>query len=926
MSRSNLSQVGPYQILREIGRGGMGVVWLAQDTRLDRPVAVKALPADLAADPDRLERFQREARILASLNHPNIASIHGLEQDGDARFLILEFVDGKTLAEIVDRGALPVPEALNISVQLASALQAAHEKGIVHRDIKPSNIVCRDDGTVKVLDFGLSRPADPATDLPASPASPTVVPVGRYSPTIPGAIMGTAGYMSPEQARGRPVDKRSDIFSFGCVLYEMLTGAPPFPGENVTDSLGATLHREPDWSRLPLDTPAIVQLLLRRCLAKDPSRRLHDIADARIEIEQAISGPGESSLLLAGRSLDERTPRRRTRRIGIASAGVLVTMGGLVAGWMLRTPREPLLHVAVPVPWAERIGLKTDTRPFAFDISPDGSMIAFVNFVDEGRGGRTRIYLRRLDEDLIQPVIGTDWAGNVSFSPDGTRLAFAAGDEENREFLRVVGIRGGAPLELLEDRTDSFILWNFAPRWISNTDLMISSEDGRTFYRVSTTNARAAPVPVLSLPPDGEWTGARQPIPLPDGRTVLFTCNVLSAPGAPPSLFRADLLSGEVTRLLEDGAHPRYSPTGHLLFTQRDTLCAAPFDLASLRVTGPIVHLVSGMYQREPFWPSDAYELSDTGNLAYMVRVAGRALVEIDRAGIVNPLPRVAGEFSGELALSSDGQRVLLIRADGGPRLVLLDLATAGAQTLVELPHAAGSPAWLPDGRIVYTHLSSDDLGELVAIDPAAPRSKTYLWKEPSGRGIQIAGSATPDGRYLVFEYLSFETTRSSGVYVLDLVAGGTPALVQETSGTCRPLFSPDGRWIAFLENSILMLRPFDPEAPMAGQARALSRERFRRHFWTPDGSELLCAGYQTGDLFSMRLTWNPELSVTGPLLLLSDDTLGTAAFLGNRIIDITPDGRRFVLIQQPRGVAPHIHLVRNWTEELRRRAPVSRR
>ena len=291
-------QIGPYKLDREIGRGGMGIVYLGHDTKLDRDVAIKVLPADVTGDPDRLARFEREARLLASLSHAHIAGVHGLEVLDGTRYLILEYVDGGTLDQLMDRGPLPLDETLSIARQIAEAVEAAHDKGIIHRDLKPANVKITPEGEVKVLDFGLAKALhDQPSTASGFADSPTYAP--ETSPTMPGVILGTAGYMSPEQARGRPVDKRSDIWSFGCMLYEMLSGAKVFPGETVTDSLGATLHKDPEWGLLPAETPPVLQLLLRRCLQKDRNKRLHDIGDARVEIEEIISDPLSSSLRFA---------------------------------------------------------------------------------------------------------------------------------------------------------------------------------------------------------------------------------------------------------------------------------------------------------------------------------------------------------------------------------------------------------------------------------------------------------------------------------------------------------------------------------------------------------------------------------------------------------------------------------------------------
>ena len=332
-------RIGPYELIREIGRGGMGVVYLARDTRLDRNVAIKALPETLARDADRLARFEREAKLLAALNHAHIATIYGLEEAEGNQYLILEYVEGETLAERLERGAIPVDETLSIAKQIAEAVESAHDQGIIHRDLKPANIKCSEDGEVKVLDFGLAKAIETqamtATEIADSPT------VAGRSPTLAGTVLGTAGYLSPEQARGRSVDKRTDIFSFGCLLHEMLTGRMTFAGETAADSIGAVLHREPDWSRLPRDLPPTVHLLLRRCLAKDRKRRLQDIGDARVEIEDAVSNDGDSSRLL-GTALPHATPvlRQNRARAILGVMALLTVVSIIVAGWSFFTHRR----------------------------------------------------------------------------------------------------------------------------------------------------------------------------------------------------------------------------------------------------------------------------------------------------------------------------------------------------------------------------------------------------------------------------------------------------------------------------------------------------------------------------------------------------------------------------------------------------------
>ncbi|MFZ4576119.1 MAG: protein kinase domain-containing protein, partial [Phycisphaerales bacterium] len=429
------SAIGPFKIERELGRGGMGEVYLARDTRLDRLVAIKALPAHLAQDADRLARFQREAKVLASLNHPGIGAIYGLEEAGGHQYLILEFVEGVTLADRLERGAIPIEESLTLAKQIAEALELAHEKGVVHRDLKPGNVMVTPDGVVKVLDFGLARTSDASassTNFPGAPDSPTI-PIN--SPTIPGAIMGTAGYMSPEQARGKTVDKRSDIFSFGCVLYEMLTGVMPFRGETVADSIGATLHKESDFGLLPPNTPTRVRELLTTCLAKERKQRLNDIGDARLALDRALTGREWAST-------DAR--RGTTLRPWLIASTSLLLIASAGLAWVALRPApaaatpSPTLELSIPMPKGHEV-----VGPIA--ISRDGERVAFTA---EDESGELRLYIRRLDRAELIAVPDSRDAKSPTFAPDGRSLLFVA-----RDGLYRGPVDGGAASLIVQSRS-----------------------------------------------------------------------------------------------------------------------------------------------------------------------------------------------------------------------------------------------------------------------------------------------------------------------------------------------------------------------------------------------------------------------------------------------------------------------------------------
>ncbi|MBS0188128.1 MAG: serine/threonine protein kinase, partial [Planctomycetes bacterium] len=443
----NSGSVGPFKIERELGRGGMGQVFLAVDTKLDRPVAIKALPPHLAQDPDRLARFQREAKVLASLNHPGIGAIYGLEEAEGHRYLILEFIDGETLADRLTSAPIPLDESISIAKQITEALEAAHEKGVIHRDLKPGNVMVTSEGMVKVLDFGLARTADgnPSTaNAPALADSPTVTSPARIanSPTIPGAIMGTAGYMSPEQARGKPVDKRSDIFSFGCVLFEMLTGVGPFPGESVTDSLGAILHREPDWTLLPAGAPVRLRELLRACLAKDRRSRLHDIGDARLELERILAGQEWTSSAVGDSAASKSWAWPAAALTGAVMLGAGWWLASAVRGQAPVGPR-PTFHLSAtinPKPsFSNLAGIAPDSRFFVYTALPE--------LPPESTKPSGILMVRRLDRDETVAIDGTEGARDAALSPDGRTVAYSCAADRTgiKLSLKKVTLENGRP-------------------------------------------------------------------------------------------------------------------------------------------------------------------------------------------------------------------------------------------------------------------------------------------------------------------------------------------------------------------------------------------------------------------------------------------------------------------------------------------------
>src|ERR1700730_15500885 len=561
MALSSGTRLGSYEVLSAIGAGGMGEVYRARDSKLARDVAIKVLPPNFVNDPERLSRFQREARMLAALNHANIATIYGLEQCDGVTCLVMEWVSGETLAERVKAGPLGIEEALKIAVQIAEALEAAHEKNIIHRDLKTANVKVTPEGKVKVLDFGLAKAfaGDAASDDPSN--SPTL----SAAATMQGVILGTAAYMSPEQARGKACDKRTDVWAVGCVLYELLTGRWAFHGDTTTEIFAAVLRQEPNWLALPASTPVKIRDLLRRCLQKDLRRRLHDAADARIEIEEALAAPAMVEPTAAAKSI--RTLGRGT--LIFTLLGTLL-LGGLVTGlaiWNLKPAPSPpaVSRLVVNLPPGQQLAVP-DTGP-AVALSPDGTHLAYV----VRQGGTRQLYLPALGSRQSRPSPARVGVSYLFFSPDGQWLGFFAGGK-----LKKVSVNGGAALILCDVSDD------FGASWGSLGTILFENFAGGPLQQVS--DAGGTPQPVARLE-KGEVSHA-WPDFLPGGKVVLFAAEADNNNWTNAQIAFQSVGTGERRNLVQGGMYPRYAPSGHLVYAQGGSLMAAPFDAEQLAVTG----------------------------------------------------------------------------------------------------------------------------------------------------------------------------------------------------------------------------------------------------------------------------------------------------------------------------------------------------
>ncbi len=625
------TRLGHYDVTALIGEGGMGQVYQATDTTLNRQVALKILPEAFASDPDRLARFQREAQVLASLNHPNIAAIYGVEESGDTRALVLELVEGPTLADRIAQGAIPIDEALPIAKQIAEALEAAHEAGVIHRDLKPANIKVRDDGTVKVLDFGLAKALDTTPQ-----GDPSLSPTLTAAATQMGVIMGTAAYMSPEQARGRPVDKRADIWAFGCLLYEMVTGKRAFQGEDVSMTLSSVLQRDPDWAALPAAAPLPLRRLLSHCLQKDRKRRLRDIGDAITDLDPTLTvGPGE------GTAVTQQFAAASWAFVGTFVVGA--ALAGVAAWAMLRPEPMPVKRFAIVLPQGTQLSLQSTLAS-----SPDGQTIVFV--ACEGGGGFCQAYRRPLDEAVATAVPGAEGAADIFFSPDGLWLGVSGRPKSTWK----VPLGGGSPFALLDGQA-------FGSSWAQ--DNTIVSAPLSRLVRVSADGGEPQSITTT--------TGAQERWPhvLPGGRAVIFAARNPDEALSTSRIVVTSLNGGDPTTLVEGGLFPRFSTTGHIVFARESSLWAVPFDPDRLEVIGSPVPVLDDVQVNQETGVA-AYTITADGSLVYAsaemsARLQSRTLVWVDRSGQEEPLPFDPAAYDVP-RVSPDGTRVAVDIRDQG--------------------------------------------------------------------------------------------------------------------------------------------------------------------------------------------------------------------------------------------------------------------
>jgi Tol biopolymer transport system component len=911
--------IGPYQVAAKLGEGGMGEVYRATDTNLKRTVAIKVLPEAVATDGERLARFQREAEVLARLNHPNIASIYGLEKSDGTAALVMELVEGPTLANRIAQGPIPLDESLPIARQIAEALEAAHEQGIIHRDLKPANVKVRPDGVVKVLDFGLAKALEPvsaaSTDGMTSPTITSPAMMTRI-----GVILGTAAYMSPEQAKGRAADKRSDVWAFGCVLFEMMAGRRAFEGEDISDTLAAVLRGEPDWTALPANVSPAIVALLRGCLDKDWRRRVADLSTARFVIDRE----GEAVTAVAVTSAS--TIRRAAPiLVGVAAAAAGIAAYTTFSLTRVAAPSSPIVRATIALPMGDRF---TNAGVPVVALSADGARLAYT--------ANQRLYLRPLDQLEPTPIRGTEVARDPGatarspfFSADGRWIGFWQDGE-----LKKVSITGGKPLSLCLAENPFGVSWTS-----DNTILYGQSEEGAGkgaagIWRVSSEGGKPEHVVKVEA---GQI--ADNPQLLPGGRAIMFTM-------APRGEFDAtqivveSLDSGRRIVVVERGATARYVPTGHLVYALNGTLLAVPFDVTRLAVTGEAVPLVEGVAQVAS---TAHFSISSQGALVYVPSDAitglqrQRTLVWVDRQGHEVPIKGVPPRAYFFPRLSPDGTRVALDVRDQENDIWIWYLARETLERLTLEPTFEQAGVWTPDGKnVIYASSKLRGVG--------APR--TLFRRLSDGTGTleeliqstvaQFPSTVTPDGTALIVRALTpppkLGTAARNDLFLVPLDGQHrSRALLAEPFDELNAEVSPNGHWLAYQSNQSGRMEIHVRSFPnVDADKQQVSINGGVQPLWARNGQELFYESMGTLTRVPVKTGATFERGTPEKLFDASPYLVILPGGQPGRMYDVSADGQRFLMIKEisradERPPSARIILVQHWFEELKRVVPAKR-
>jgi len=897
-------RIGMYEIRARLGVGGMGEVYRARDLKLGRDVAIKVLPADLTDDAERLARFEREARTLASLNHSHIGAIYGLEDADGIRALVLELIEGETLAEALGGKPLPIGRALTLAVQIAEALDHAHRRRVTHRDLKPSNIMLTKAGA-KLLDFGLAKWTRPAAAITPSDLSPTLT-ADPKSLTHEGTILGTLNYMAPEQLEGREADARSDLFAFGAVLYEMVTGRKAFEGQSQATVIAAILTSQPPApSTMQAVVPARLDRVVQKCLAKDPDARWQSARDLADELKWIAEEAARPAALTAGRATGSALARSRRLSIGavpaIALAAIIGTLGGWTA-WKFETSRQlpvarPVTRFVVQAPGAATIS-------GGFDISPDGGQLVY-SAVE--RGVR-RLFLRRVDQFDSAPLPRTEGATSPFFSPDGQWVGFSA---ENK--LLKIDIRAaGTPVVLCTGG-------GAIAAWLTDGTILFQST-GNGIQRVSAEGGE--PRVVTTVSQKAMEYDHHSPQLLPGGQALLFTIHE----GVERfSVAIQSLTSGQRKIIIESGFSARYSPSGHIVYASGSTIRAVPFDLHRLEVTGPSISLI----EHVATIPNDGngmFRLSENGSLVFQPErsIAGRRLTWVDRSMAETPLPILPQAFT-TARVSPDGKQLAFAAADGDREDVwVYDLATE-TTTRATLDDTNRAPLWTSDGRrLAYEKLRAGT--HYLFWQPADGSGAPELLL--SARDRLHPGAWTPDGRALL--YVDSPPSDRSDIRALGLDGEHrSQPLVQKPAGAFQdtyadlPSFSPDGRWLAYTSNETGRAQVYVQAFPGPVPRHQVTLDGGFAPVWRRDGQELFFLG--GGQMFAVPVNTTRGFSEGKPVRLFEKSYVADRLLAGSPF-DVAPDGR-FLMIKpsDEEQTPPRLNVILNWVDELVRRVPSAR-
>jgi serine/threonine protein kinase len=895
------TRLGAFDITEVIGRGGMGVVYKGHDTRLDRSVSIKSLPPELINNATARTRFMREAKLLASLSHPNIGVIHDIiEQTEGNSYLVLEYIPGQTLAERITEGKFKLQEALTIALQIAEAVAAAHEHDVIHRDLKPGNIKITPEGRVKVLDFGLAKA------LGSEPSEkPTTI-------TQPGRLMGTPAYMSPEQARGKPTDKRSDIWSFACVLYEMLTGKIPFEGKTAADTLAHIIERQPDWELLPQEIPSNIRTLLRRCLEKDQRRRLQHMGDVVIELEETLSLPAVAPPITTA-TVEKMRPVGLRKLMMWAVVCLLVgAIAASIVTWNLKRS-APLSQLV------RRYTIRPETD-FSQDsffnhilaLSPDGKRLAYV---EAGTDARRRIYLRELvNEFKAKPLPGTEGAFCPFFSPDGQWVGYTDGHQRK---LKKVSLRGGKPEILCDSMQFYGGSWGTDDTIIFTHSLGSKEEGGLWRISASGEGLEQLTVPDLNQGEQGHvW-----PQILPGGRAVLFTNRCTGG----PDIEAYSLETGQRTKLF-NGSYARYVPTGHVVYVRRDTLYAVRFDIDRLKVVGSSFPIVPGVMTGGR--NSAHFAIAQDGTLAFIPVVTSSTEltpVWVDRNGRVESLPAATPRDYYSATISPDGKQAAFGIRDGSNEDIWIYDLTRDTLTPLTSNGNGEFPIWTPDGKSVVFRSYEDGTFHLFSqnvtgsSEPELLAEFEGLWARPT--------CCSPDGKEVLvsrWDYYDPNHPRwDNDIYVISLEQNEEYHLrpfIQRNHNQRQGVWSPDGRWVVYAGDESGRWEIYVEPYPGPGPKVMISNQGGYQPAWSRDGKQLFYRS-GSGDRKMMAATFEtePEFRVTGFEELFEGQYQRHIQW---RNYDVAPDGR-FLIIQEPQDpTPPGINVVLNWFEELKKLVP----